>query len=172
MTDHKPTVVLVHGAFAESAGWNGVVAAAAERRRSMPSQWPTRCAASPATRPTSRASTPARQAGRPRRTLLRRASVITEADAGNDRVLGWSTLPGSRPMPATPRSAARRFPGNTLGQALTANPVTTGGQEFANRPDASTTVRRGHPGAAVMRDSAPGHPRRALTAGLPTHDPA
>ena len=27
MSDQKPTVVLVHGAFAESASWNGVIAA-------------------------------------------------------------------------------------------------------------------------------------------------
>ena len=26
MTDQKPTIVLVHGAFAESASWNGVIA--------------------------------------------------------------------------------------------------------------------------------------------------
>ena len=51
MNDQKPTVVLVHGAFAESASWNGVI----ERLQAQGSiRWPSpiRFAASRSTRPT------------------------------------------------------------------------------------------------------------------------
>ena len=50
-TQEAPTVLLVHGAFAESASWNGVIADLQQRgHRSW--RWPTRCAACSTTPPT------------------------------------------------------------------------------------------------------------------------
>ena len=54
MSDQTPTVVLVHGAFAESASWNAVIERLPRARGALDasSPSPTRCAASPATPPT------------------------------------------------------------------------------------------------------------------------
>ncbi len=50
----KPTVVLVHGAFADASGWYGVQERLEDKGYKVISP-PTRCAASPPTPPTSRA---------------------------------------------------------------------------------------------------------------------
>jgi pimeloyl-ACP methyl ester carboxylesterase len=63
--------------------------------------------------------------------------VITEAAAGHDAVTPPAYVCAF--APDTGESAldlSAKFPGSTLGDALTANPVSTGGTEFALRKDA------------------------------------
>ena len=52
MSETPPTVVLVHGAFADASSWNGVIERL-QARASALRPLPTRCAASPATALTS-----------------------------------------------------------------------------------------------------------------------
>ena len=65
--------------------------------------------------------------------------VITEAAAGNRRcglvyVCAFAPDQGENAF-----DLSGKFPGSTLGEALTAYPVSTGGNEFAIRPERSTT---------------------------------
>jgi pimeloyl-ACP methyl ester carboxylesterase len=69
----------------------------------------------------------------------------------------------------------RRFPGSTLGEALTAYPVTGGGNEFAIRPDAfhhQFAADLPATQAAVMSATQRPVTETALTEGLPTDTPA
>lgn len=134
MTD-KPTIALVHGAFAESSSWNAVI----ERLH--------------------REGFRAVAIGNPLRSLavdtayvrdvLRTIDgpivlvghsyggfVVTEAAAGLEAIAALVYV--SAFAPDTGESAfelSTRFPGSTLGEALTAYPVSTGGNELAIRPE-------------------------------------
>jgi pimeloyl-ACP methyl ester carboxylesterase len=169
------TVVLVHGAFAESASWNGVV----ERLRAR--------------------SVDVVAVANPLRGIPGDAAyvrdvlatiegpvvlvahsyggmVITEAAAGSSQVAGLVYVCAFAPLTGeTAFDLSNKFPGGTLGDALNAYPVSTGGQEFAIRPDAfhhqfcadvpATT-------AAVMSATQRPVTAEALTVGLPTGTPA
>src|SRR3954464_2171096 len=131
----NPVVVLVHGAFAESASWNGVIERLAVQ------------------------SVEAGAVANPLRSLDGDAAyvrdviagigkpvvlvghsyagmVITEAAAANDSVAALVYVCAF--CPAHGESAfelSMRFPGSTLGEALIAYPVSSGGNEFAIRQD-------------------------------------
>src|SRR6478752_5344948 len=126
MTDPKTTVVLVHGAFADSSSWNGVI----ERLREQ--------------------SVPVVAAANPLRSLAGDAAyvrdviaavggpvvlvghsygglVISEAATGNDAVVGLVYVAAF--VPETGQSAlvlSESEPGSTLGEALAAYPVASG----------------------------------------------
>jgi len=169
------TVVLVHGAFAESASWNGVV----ERLRAR--------------------SVDVVAVANPLRSIPGDAAylrdvlatiegpvvlvahsyggmVVTEAAAGSSQVAGLVYVCAFAPLTGeTAFDLSNRFPGGTLGEALNAYPVSTGGQEFAIRPDAfHHQFCADVPAATAAVMSATQRPvtAEALTAGLPTGTPA
>ncbi|GIF51748.1 pimeloyl-ACP methyl ester carboxylesterase [Asanoa ferruginea] len=175
MTEQKPTVVLVHGAFAESASWTGVVerlraqsvdvVAVANPLRSLPGD------AAYVRDVLATIDGPVVLVGHSYGGM-----VITEAAAGSDQVAGLVYVCAF--APAQGESAfdlSGKFPGSTLGAALAAYPVTTGGNEFAIRPElfhhqfaADVTAEQ----AAVMSATQRPVTQDALTAGLPTSTPA
>ena len=175
MTNQKPTVVLVHGAFAESASWTGVVerlqgrsvdvVAVANPLRSVPGD------AAYLRDVIAGISGPVVLVGHSYGGM-----VITEAAAGNDKVAGLVYVCAFAPEQGESAfELSNKFPGGTLGDALTAYPVTTGGNEFAIRPDAfhhqfAADVPAGQ--AAVMCATQRPVTEIALTAGLPTDTPA
>src|SRR3954470_2457378 len=136
MTDPKPTVVLVHGAFADSSSWNGVI----ERLREQ--------------------SVPVVAAANPLRSLAGDAAyvrgviaavggpvvlvgpsygglVISEAAAGNDAVVGLVYVNAFVPEHGqTAFDLSTEFPGSTLADALDAHPLSNGGADLVIRPDA------------------------------------
>jgi pimeloyl-ACP methyl ester carboxylesterase len=135
MTEQYPTVVLVHGAFADSASWNGVIERLQQR------------------------GVAAIAAANPLRNLAGDASylrdvissvrgpvvlvghsyagmVITEAAAENARVAALVYVNAF--VPETGDSAlslSASAPGSTLGEALAAHPLTTGGDEYVIRTE-------------------------------------
>jgi pimeloyl-ACP methyl ester carboxylesterase len=130
------TVVLVHGAFAESASWNGVVerlgaaghdvVAVANPLRSLAGD------AAYVRDVITAIGGPVVLAGHSYGGM-----VITEAAAGLDAVTSLVYVCAF--APATGESAfelSGKFPGSSLGDALAAYPVSSGGNEFAIRPDA------------------------------------
>jgi pimeloyl-ACP methyl ester carboxylesterase len=135
MSDQKPTVILVHGAFAESASWNGVIARLHEHGvTAVAVANPLRSLAGDAQYVRDVISSiggPVVLVGHSYGGL-----VITEASAGNDAVVGL--VYASAFVPETGQSAldlSTSAPGSTLGDALAAYPVATGGVEFVIRPD-------------------------------------
>lgn len=175
MTDQQPTIVLVHGAFAESASWNGVI----ERLQAN--------------------GLTAIAAANPLRSLAGDAAyvrdvigsiegpvvlvghsyggmVITEAASNNDAVAALVYVGAF--APDTGESAldlSMKFPGSTLGETLTAHPVATGGNELAIRPDlfhqqfcADVPAET----AALMAATQRPVTEAALSGGLPTDGPA
>jgi pimeloyl-ACP methyl ester carboxylesterase len=132
----KPTVLLVHGAFAEAASWNGVIERlAAESLDAIAVANPLRSLAGDA----QYVSDVIDGVGGP--VLLVAHSyggmVVTEAAAGHEEVKGLVYVDAF--APATGESAfalSLKFPGSTLGDALAAYPVSTGGNEFTIRRDA------------------------------------
>jgi pimeloyl-ACP methyl ester carboxylesterase len=169
------TVLLVHGAFAESASWNGVterltaaghdVVAVANPLRSLAGD------AAYVRDVIASIGGPVVLAGHSYGGM-----VITEAAAGNDAVTALVYVCAF--APDTGESAfdlSTKFPGSTLGDALAAYPVSTGGNEFAIRKDAFH-----HQFAADVTDEqaaqmyATQRPvtQDALSAALPTGTPA
>jgi len=175
MTEQKPTVVLVHGAFAESASWNGVVERLLARRVNVVA------AANPLRGLTSDAAYvrdvvagiggPVVLAGHSYGGM-----VITEAAAGNASVTGLVYVCAFAPEHGeSALQLSTKFPGSTLGETLNAYPVATGGNEFAIRPDAfhhqfAADVPPAE--AAVMAATQRPVTEAALTEGLPTTSPA
>jgi pimeloyl-ACP methyl ester carboxylesterase len=175
MTAQQPTVVLVHGAFAESASWDGVV------QRLQAAGVPVLAVANPLRDiPGDAAYVRDVLAGIGGPVILTAHSyggmVITEAAAGNDQVAGLVYVCGFAPdQGETAFDLSNKFPGGTLGAALTAYPVSTGGNELAIRPDAfhhqfAADVPADR--AAVMAATQRPVTEAALTAGLPTGTPA
>ncbi|QJW35150.1 alpha/beta fold hydrolase [Cellulosimicrobium protaetiae] len=169
-----PTVVLVHGAFAGSSSWNGVL----DRLR--------------------RRDVPAVAAANPLRSLAGDAryvrdvvdavggpvvlvghsyggSVITQAAADAPQVVGLVYVAAF--APDTGESALElsgRFPGSTLGDTLTMYPV-EGATELAIRQDlfpAQFAADVDPDTAALMAATQRPVLEAALTEGLPTPDPA
>ena len=135
MHDQNPTIVLVHGAFAESASWNGVIArlqkhdmhvvAAANPLRSLASD------AAYVRDVIASVGGPVVLVGHSYGGM-----VITAAAAENPAVVGLVYAAGF--VPETGQSAfdlSTSAPGSTLGDALAAYPVASGGNEFAIRQD-------------------------------------
>ena len=176
MTHQQPTIVLVHGAFADSSSWNGVI----ERL-----QWRSLDVVAVARNPLRSLLGDAAYvrdviAGIGKQVLLVGHSyaglVITEAAADNDAVLGLVYVGAF--APAHGESAfelAMRFPGSTLGDTLVAYPVATGGNEFAIRLDRFHRQFAGDlpaEQAALMAATQRPATEVALSEGLPTDTPA
>ncbi|MEU4422199.1 alpha/beta hydrolase [Actinoplanes sp. NPDC024001] len=171
----RPTVVLVHGAFAESASWKPViellqanrvpVIAAANPLRSLPGD------AAYLRDVLATVDTPIVLAGHSYGGM-----VITEAAAGNDRVAGLVYVCAFAPEAGESAFAlANRFPGGTLGDALAAYPLSEGVHEFVIRPEAfhhQFAAELPAHQAAVMSATQRPVTDVALTEGLPTATPA
>ena len=135
MHDQKPTIVLVHGAFAESASWNGVIARLQEHDlHVVAAANPLRGLASDA----AYVRDVIASVGGP--VVLVGHSyggmVITAAAAENPAVVGL--VYAAAFVPEAGQSAfdlSTSAPGSTLGDALAAYPVASGGDEFAIRQD-------------------------------------
>ncbi|TDW83829.1 MULTISPECIES: alpha/beta fold hydrolase [Kribbella] len=171
----NPVVVLVHGAFAESASWNGVV----ERLRARSIE--TVAVANPL-RSLEGDAQYVRDviAGIGKPVVLVGHSyggmVITQAAADNDAVKALVYVCAFAPDHGeTAFQLSSQFPGSTLGDALTAYPVSTGGNELAIRQDvfrqqfcADVPADQ----AALMAATQRPVTEAALTTGLPTSTPA
>ncbi|NIK58919.1 alpha/beta fold hydrolase [Kribbella shirazensis] len=171
----NPVVVLVHGAFAESASWNGVV----ERLRAQSIE--TVAVANPL-RSLEGDAQYVRDviAGIGRPVVLVGHSyggmVITEAAAGNDAVKALVYVCAFAPdQGETAFELSLKFPGSTLGGALNAYPVATGGNELAIRSDVfrqQFCADVPDDQAALMAATQRPVTEAALTTGLPTATPA
>jgi pimeloyl-ACP methyl ester carboxylesterase len=171
----NPVVVLVHGAFAESASWNGVV----ERLRARSIE--TVAVANPL-RSLEGDAQYVRDviAGIGKPVVLVGHSyggmVITQAAADNDAVKALVYVCAFAPDHGeTAFQLSLMFPGSTLGDALNAYPVSTGGNELAIRTDvfrqqfcADVPAEQAALMAATQRPAT----EAALTAPLPTSTPA
>jgi pimeloyl-ACP methyl ester carboxylesterase len=175
MSDQTPTVVLVHGAFAESASWNAVVEQLQARGLDVVAGAnPLRSVAGDA----AYVRDVIAAVGKP--VVLVGHSyggiVITEAAAGNDAVIGLVYVAAFTPDHGESAfQLSTMFPGSSLGDALTAYPVATGGNELAIRQDvfhhqfaADVPATQ----AAVMAATQRPATQTALTDGLPTDTPA
>lgn len=175
MNQQKPSVVLVHGAFAESASWNGVIEQLqAEAVRTIAVANPLRSIPGDAAYlrdVLAGIGAPAVLVGHSYAGM-----VITEAAAGHDQVAALVYVCAFAPEHGESAfDLSGKFPGSTLGQALDAYPVSTGGSEFVIQPDvfhhqfaADVSPAR----TAVMSATQRPVTQIALTAGLPTDTPA
>ena len=175
MNQQKPAVVLVHGAFAESASWNGVIEqlqandvhtiAAANPLRSISGD------AAYLRDVLAKINTPVVLVGHSYGGM-----VITEAAAGRDQVAALVYVCAFAPEHGESAfELSNKFPGSTLGQALDAYPITPGGNEFVIRPDVfhqqfAADVSPAQ--AAVMSATQRPVTQTALTTGQPTDMPA
>ena len=175
MSEQTPTIVLVHGAFSESASWGAVVdqlqsrglpvVAAANPLRSVAGD------AAYVRDVVSGLGSPVVLVGHSYGGI-----VITEAAAGNDAVVGLVYVAGFAPEHGESAfQLSTMFPGSTLAEALTAYPVSSGGNEFAIRQDrfhgqfaADVPAAR----AAVMGATERPVTEAALSGGLPADTPA
>lgn len=131
MSENEPVIVLVHGAFAESASWNGVIERlAAQGHTAVAVANPLRDLAGDA----DYVRDVIASLGRP--VVLAGHSyggqVITQAAAGNPYV--QSLVYVSAFAPETGESALElsgKFPGSTLGEAVVPRPLTVGGAELS-----------------------------------------
>jgi pimeloyl-ACP methyl ester carboxylesterase len=186
MSRQSPTIVLVHGAFAESASWTpvihqlyhhgsmlvaghsrnfGDVVAVANPLRSLAAD------AAYVRDVISCIDTPV--------VLVAHSyggMVITEAAARNDAVVGLVYVNGFAPDHGESAfQLSTMFPGSTLADAVVAYPVTTGGNEFTIRHEAfhqqfAADVHATQ--AAVMGATQRPATEAALSAPLPTDLPA
>lgn len=178
-----PTIVLVHGAFAESASWNLVIERLYQQHRS---------AAGPTFADVVAVANPLRSIpvdaayvrdvvaaiGGP--VVLVGHSyggmVITEAAADDDAVVGLVYVAAFAPEHGESAfQLSTMFPGSTLGDALISYPVTTGGNEFAIRHDLfHDQFAADVPTELTALMGATQRPvtQIALSEGLPTHAPA
>jgi pimeloyl-ACP methyl ester carboxylesterase len=175
MTSQKPTVVLVHGAFAESASWNGVIAKLQEHSiNTVAVANPLRSVATDAAYVRdviASLATPVVLVGH-----SYGGFVITEAASNNDAVIGLVYVNAF--VPEHGQNAfelSNEFPGSTLADALAAYPVSTGGNEFVIRPDAFWQQFAADVSAeiaALMAATQRPVTEAALTEPLPTTTPA
>ncbi|MDX6279120.1 MAG: hypothetical protein QOH03_191 [Kribbellaceae bacterium] len=175
MSEQKPVVVLVHGAFAESASWNGVIQQLqAKSIEAVAVANPLRSVAGDA------AYVRDVIAGIGRPVVLVGHSyggfVITEAGAGNDAVVGLVYVDAFAPDHGENAfELSGKFPGSTLGAALNAYPVATGGNELVIKPElfhhqfcADVPAEQ----AALMAATQRPVTETALTDALPAEKPA
>ena len=135
MSDMNPTVVLLHGAFAESASWNGVV----ER---LQAEGLTVVAVANPLRSLAGDAAYVRDviAGIDGPVVLAAHSyggmVISEAAADNPAVRALVYACGFAPEQGESAFAlSTKFPGSTLGDTLNAYPVSSGGVELVIRQE-------------------------------------
>jgi pimeloyl-ACP methyl ester carboxylesterase len=133
MNHQNPTVVLVHGAFAESASWNEVI-------HNLHAQGVDAVAVANPLRSVTGDAAYVRDviAGLGKPVLLVGHSyggmVITEAAADNPAVLGLAYVAAFAPDHGeSALQLSTMFRGSTLGEALTGYPVSSGGHEFTIR---------------------------------------
>jgi pimeloyl-ACP methyl ester carboxylesterase len=175
MSEQKFTVVLVHGAFAESASWNPVIERLHARGLGVVAVAnPLRSVAGDA------AYVRDVIAAVGRHVILVGHSyggtVITEAAAGNESVVGLVYVAAFAPDHGeSALQLSTQFPGSSLGDALVAYPVSTGGNEFAIKAEifhhqfaADLRVAQ----AALLGATQRPVTEAALTDGLPTDVPA
>jgi pimeloyl-ACP methyl ester carboxylesterase len=175
MTAQTPTVVLVHGAFAESASWNAVVGGLQARGLDVVAAAnPLRSVAGDAAHVRGVVAA----VGGP--VLLVGHSyggfVVTEAAAGNDTVVGLVYAGAFAPDHGESAfQLSTMFPGSTLGDALAAHPGAGDDVDLVIRPEvfrhqfaADVTATE----AAVMAATQRPVTQAALTDGLPTEAPA
>jgi pimeloyl-ACP methyl ester carboxylesterase len=186
MSTQKPTIAMVHGAFAESASWLPVI----ERLRR---RGPVLSDGS------ARHFREVVAIGNPLRSLSGDAAyvrdvlasiegpivlvghsyggmVITEAAADNDAVVGLVYVAAFAPDHGESAfGLSLKFPGSTLGDALDAYPVSTGGNELAIKREvfqhqfaADVDAEQAAMMAATQRPAT----EAALTEELPTSTPA
>jgi pimeloyl-ACP methyl ester carboxylesterase len=175
MPTTKPAIVLVHGAFAESASWNGVV----ERLREQ--SFDVTAVANPLRGVATDAAyvrdiitaigQPVVLVGHSYAGIL-----ITEAAAGNDAVIGLTYVAAFAPEHGESAfELSGKFPGSTLGEALVSYPLATGDVEFAiPGPAFHQQFAADVPAAEADVMAATQRPvtQAALTTGLPTTAPA
>jgi pimeloyl-ACP methyl ester carboxylesterase len=175
MPDRTPTIVLVHGAFAESASWNPVLEILHDRGLdAVAAANPLRSVAGDA------AYVRAVVAATGTPVLLVAHSyggfVITEAAADNDAVTGLVYVGAFAPDHGESAfQLSTMFPGSTLGDALTAYPLASGGNDLAIRRDVfHHQFAADVPAAQAALMAATQRPvsEAALTEGLPTATPA
>lgn len=176
MSQDTPTVILVHGAFAESASWNGVIQRLqAKSLQVIAAANPLRSVAGDA------AYVRDVIAGIGKPIVLVAHSyggfVITEAAAGNDSVVGLVYVCGFAPDHGESAFAlSGRFPGSTVGPETTiAYSVSTGGNDLAIKQEVFHEIfARDVPAAQAALMGATQRPATdfALTGPLPTHNPA
>jgi pimeloyl-ACP methyl ester carboxylesterase len=184
MSAQTTTVALVHGAFAESASWQPVI----ERllgNGTAETEGRTPCDVVAIANPLRSLATDAAYV----RDVLSSiegpivlvghsygGSVITEAAAGLESVVGLVDVAGFAPDHGESAfDLSTLFAGSTLADALTAYPVTTGGNEFAIRRDRfHQQFAADAPAAlaAVMAATQRPVTQAALSEGLPTESPA
>src|SRR5262245_1938082 len=135
MSEQKPTIALVHGAFAESASWNPVLEQLQARGHEA-------VAIGNPLRSLTTDGQYVRDAvdgiGGP--VLLVAHSyggmVITQAASGSESVVGLVYVAGFAPDTGESAFAlSTKFPGSSLGDALGAYPVSTGGNDLFIRHD-------------------------------------
>ena len=136
MPEQTPTIVLVHGAFAESASWSSVVEQLQSRgHHVVAAANPLRSVAVDAAYVrdvVSAIGTPVVLVGHSYGGV-----VITEAAAHNDAVVGLVYVAGFAPDHGESAfELSTMFPGSTLADALVAYPVSSGGVEFAIKHEA------------------------------------
>ncbi|GIJ42131.1 alpha/beta fold hydrolase [Micromonospora andamanensis] len=172
MSDQRPTIILVHGAFAESASWNGVierlggydVVAAANPLRSLPGD-------------AAYVADVMRGVGGP--VILVGHSyggmVITQAAGDNPSVRALVYVNAFAPDTGeSALSLSGQFPGSTLADTLVQYPVSTGGNEVAIGQDAyhrQFAADASADAAALMARTQRPITEQALNDGL-TGDPA
>jgi pimeloyl-ACP methyl ester carboxylesterase len=174
-TEPTPTIVLVHGAFAESASWTTVVEQLQSRGHEVVAAAnPLRSVAGDAAyvRDVIRGiGTPVVLVGHSYGGM-----VITEAAAHNDAVVGVVYVAAFAPdQGESAFQLSTMFPGSTLADALVAYPVSSGGNEFAIKQGAfhqqfAADVSAAQ--AAVMGATQRPVTEAALSEGLPTDAPA
>ncbi|MET7373234.1 alpha/beta fold hydrolase [Micromonospora arida] len=130
MPDPQPTIVLVHGAFAESASWNGVLERLGAGYDSVAVANPLRSVAGDA----AYVQDVVRGIGGP--VVLVGHSyggmVITQAAAGDTSVRALVYVNAFAPDTGESALAlSGKFPGSTLADTLVQYPVSTGGNEVA-----------------------------------------
>ena len=135
MPEQTPTIVLVHGAFAESASWSSVVEQLQSRgHHVVAAANPLRSVAVDAAYVrdvVSAIGTPVVLVGHSYGGV-----VITEAAAHDDAVVGLVFVAGFAPDHGESAfQLSTMFPGSTLAEALVTHPLTSGGNELAIRQD-------------------------------------
>ncbi|MEV0953850.1 alpha/beta hydrolase [Promicromonospora sp. NPDC050249] len=170
-----PTVVLVHGAFAESSSWNAVVGHLQQQTlRVVAVANPLRSLTGDARYVRDVIASvegPVVLVGHSYGGM-----VITEAAAGSDKVVGLVYVAAF--TPDTGENAftlSAKFPGSTLGGAIAAYPVSTGGNELVIRPEVygeQFAADVDEDLAALMAATQRPVTEAALTEDLPTSTPA
>lgn len=175
MHTQKPTVLLVHGAFAESSSWNPVISRLRERDVDV-------VAAANPLRSVSGDAAYLRDVidALGERVVLVGHSyggmVITEAAADMDAVTGLVYVAAFAPDHGeSALELSSRFPGSTLGAALVTSPTPADGTEFRIRLDAfhqQFVADGSSEEAELMARTQSPVTEAALAEGLPTGSPA